>query len=144
MPSCILTKSYWALRLAFSSALMSGRYSIQEVGAKSQTRSPLKSCVSFLPLVSLRSALNFLEPIYGITHGDSWCSSCQQYHSDGWLRLVSGLVLLVGFLLTVLILAIIHLLFPNLNFISSLAIAACLTSTDPIVCAAIVGGSHIA
>ncbi|TFY83679.1 hypothetical protein EWM64_g332 [Hericium alpestre] len=31
-------------------------------------------------------------------------------------------------------------LFPNLSFISGLAIAACLTPTDPIICAAIVGG----
>ena len=34
---------------------------------------------------------------------------------------------------------IIHLLFPHLTFISSLAVAACLTPTDPIICAAIVG-----
>ena len=51
-------------------------------------------------------------------------------------------MLLVGFPLTILILAIIHALFPNLNFLSSLAIAACLTSTDPIVCATIIGRSH--
>jgi NhaP-type Na+/H+ or K+/H+ antiporter len=31
-------------------------------------------------------------------------------------------------------------LFPNLNFVSCLAISACLTPTDPIICAAIVGG----
>jgi len=35
--------------------------------------------------------------------------------------------------------AIIHGLFPNLGFISALAISACLTPTDPIICAAIVG-----
>ncbi|KAI0318264.1 Sodium/hydrogen exchanger family-domain-containing protein [Amylostereum chailletii] len=36
--------------------------------------------------------------------------------------------------------AFIHLLFPNLGFIAGLAISACLTPTDPIICAAIVGG----
>jgi NhaP-type Na+/H+ or K+/H+ antiporter len=36
-------------------------------------------------------------------------------------------------------LVITHALFPRLSFISSLAIAACLTPTDPIICAAIVG-----
>ncbi|KAG6907904.1 hypothetical protein DXG01_006959 [Tephrocybe rancida] len=33
-------------------------------------------------------------------------------------------------------------LFPNLTFLSCLAIAACLTPTDPIICAAIVGGKY--
>ncbi|KAF8638220.1 hypothetical protein AX17_002369 [Amanita inopinata Kibby_2008] len=36
--------------------------------------------------------------------------------------------------------ALIKGLFPHLNFISCLAIASCLTPTDPIICAAIVGG----
>ncbi|KAJ4468221.1 Sodium/hydrogen exchanger [Lentinula aciculospora] len=35
---------------------------------------------------------------------------------------------------------ILEALFPNLTFVSCLAIAACLTPTDPIICAAIVGG----
>lgn len=35
--------------------------------------------------------------------------------------------------------AIIYGLFPGLNYVSALAIAACLTPTDPIICAAIVG-----
>ncbi|KAF9531593.1 Sodium/hydrogen exchanger family-domain-containing protein [Crepidotus variabilis] len=35
---------------------------------------------------------------------------------------------------------ILSALFPKLNFVSCLAISACLTPTDPIVCAAIVGG----
>lgn len=39
------------------------------------------------------------------------------------------------------LLAIVHALFPNLSFISSLVVAACLTPTDPIICAAIVGTS---
>lgn len=42
----------------------------------------------------------------------------------GWI-IVAGLLLL---------------LFPHLNFISCLAISACLTPTDPIICAAIIGG----
>ncbi|KAI0051221.1 hypothetical protein FA95DRAFT_1554803 [Auriscalpium vulgare] len=35
----------------------------------------------------------------------------------------------------------IHILFPRLDFISALAISACLTPTDPTTCAAIIGGS---
>ena len=35
---------------------------------------------------------------------------------------------------------IIKALFPALNFVSSLAIAACLTPTDPVLAAAIIGG----
>ena len=38
--------------------------------------------------------------------------------------------------------AIIYVLFIPINFISALAIAACLTPTDPIICAAIVGTSY--
>ena len=38
-----------------------------------------------------------------------------------------------------LLLAFLRLLFPQLNFISCLAISACLTPTDPIICSAIVG-----
>lgn len=34
----------------------------------------------------------------------------------------------------------IHALFPALTFISALAIAACLTPTDPVLAAAIIGG----
>ncbi|CAK5263635.1 unnamed protein product [Mycena citricolor] len=37
--------------------------------------------------------------------------------------------------------AIMYLIFPNLAFISCLAVTACLTPTDPIICATIVGGS---
>ncbi|PBK89575.1 Sodium/hydrogen exchanger [Armillaria gallica] len=36
---------------------------------------------------------------------------------------------------------VLHVLFKDLNFVSCLAIAACLTPTDPIICAAIVGGN---
>ncbi|KAI0785588.1 Sodium/hydrogen exchanger family-domain-containing protein [Abortiporus biennis] len=42
----------------------------------------------------------------------------------------------------IIVAAIIFGIFPPLNFISSLAIAACLTPTDPIICAAIVGGKY--
>ncbi|KAI0644431.1 Sodium/hydrogen exchanger family-domain-containing protein [Trametes meyenii] len=38
--------------------------------------------------------------------------------------------------------AVIFVVFPPLNFISSLVIAACLTPTDPIISAAIVGGKY--
>ncbi|KAF7371551.1 Na-H-Exchanger domain-containing protein [Mycena venus] len=42
----------------------------------------------------------------------------------------------------VVVAAIMHGLFPNLVYISCLAIAACLTPTDPIICATIVGGKY--
>jgi NhaP-type Na+/H+ or K+/H+ antiporter len=38
--------------------------------------------------------------------------------------------------------AFIYAFIPNLNFLSCLAIAACLTPTDPILAAAIVGGKY--
>ena len=38
--------------------------------------------------------------------------------------------------------ALIYALIPNLNFLSSLAVAACLTPTDPILAAAVVGGKY--
>ena len=34
---------------------------------------------------------------------------------------------------------VIKALFPEYNFVSALAVAACLTPTDPIICAVIVG-----
>lgn len=37
---------------------------------------------------------------------------------------------------------LIYALVPGLNFLSSLAIAACLTPTDPILAAAVVGGKY--
>ncbi|KAJ3502864.1 hypothetical protein NMY22_g18440 [Coprinellus aureogranulatus] len=40
----------------------------------------------------------------------------------------------------VIVAGILRALFPTLSFISCLAISACLTPTDPIICAAIVGG----
>ncbi|OJT05088.1 hypothetical protein TRAPUB_4153 [Trametes pubescens] len=40
----------------------------------------------------------------------------------------------------VIVAAVVYVVFPPLNFISSLVIAACLTPTDPIISAAIVGG----
>ncbi|KAK0447897.1 Cation/H+ exchanger [Desarmillaria tabescens] len=40
----------------------------------------------------------------------------------------------------VIVAGILRALFSELNFVSCLAIAACLTPTDPIICAAIVGG----
>jgi len=36
--------------------------------------------------------------------------------------------------------AFIHVLFPKLDFVSSLVISACLTPTDPIISAAVIGG----
>jgi NhaP-type Na+/H+ or K+/H+ antiporter len=38
--------------------------------------------------------------------------------------------------------AFIYAFIPNLNFLSSLAVAACLTPTDPILAAAIIGGKY--
>ncbi|KAF8813569.1 Sodium/hydrogen exchanger [Phlegmacium glaucopus] len=40
----------------------------------------------------------------------------------------------------VIVAGLLRLLFPQLNLISCLAVSACLTPTDPIICAAIVGG----
>ena len=40
---------------------------------------------------------------------------------------------------TGLLLGLLRLLFPQLDFISCLAVSACLTPTDPIICSAIVG-----
>jgi len=37
---------------------------------------------------------------------------------------------------------LIYALIPGLNFLSSLAVAACLTPTDPILAAAVVGGKY--
>ncbi|KAI0689057.1 Sodium/hydrogen exchanger [Cytidiella melzeri] len=42
----------------------------------------------------------------------------------------------------VVVAAVIYGIFGPLNYISALAIAACLTPTDPIICAAIVGGRY--
>jgi sodium/hydrogen antiporter len=38
--------------------------------------------------------------------------------------------------------AVIYAIIPGLNFLSSLTIAACLTPTDPILAAAIIGGKY--
>ncbi|KAJ7182504.1 Sodium/hydrogen exchanger family-domain-containing protein [Mycena crocata] len=58
---------------------------------------------------------------------------------------VKGLLILVVPTMAfgwVIVAAILHGLFPGLVFISCLAIAACLTPTDPIICATIVGGKY--
>ncbi|KAJ6571106.1 Sodium/hydrogen exchanger family-domain-containing protein [Mycena capillaripes] len=58
---------------------------------------------------------------------------------------VKGLLILVVPTMAfgwVIVAAIMHGLFPNLGYISCLAIAACLTPTDPIICATIVGGKY--
>lgn len=44
--------------------------------------------------------------------------------------------------LTVLFLGLIYALVPGLSFLSSLVVAACLTPTDPILAAAVVGGKY--
>ncbi|KAJ6602276.1 Sodium/hydrogen exchanger family-domain-containing protein [Mycena sp. CBHHK59/15] len=58
---------------------------------------------------------------------------------------VRGLLVLVIPTMTfgwLVVAAIMHRLFPQLVFVSCLAIAACLTPTDPIICATIVGGKY--
>ncbi|KAJ7662437.1 Sodium/hydrogen exchanger family-domain-containing protein [Mycena rosella] len=58
---------------------------------------------------------------------------------------VKGLLILVVPTMAfgwVIVAAILHALFPDLAYISCLAIAACLTPTDPIICATIVGGKY--
>ncbi|KAG1771605.1 Sodium/hydrogen exchanger [Suillus placidus] len=42
----------------------------------------------------------------------------------------------------VVIASVIQVLFPQLNYVSSLCIAACLTPTDPVTCAAIIRGKY--
>ncbi|KAJ7648011.1 Sodium/hydrogen exchanger family-domain-containing protein [Roridomyces roridus] len=64
--------------------------------------------------------------------------SYMKKHAKGLLVLVVP-TMAIGW---VVVAAFIHLLFPNLVFISCLAIAACLTPTDPIICATIVGGNY--
>ncbi len=58
----------------------------------------------------------------------------------GWV-IVAGTSLLLQmlYMLTSNILGLINFLFPALNWISCLVVSACLTPTDPIICAAIVG-----
>ena len=41
-----------------------------------------------------------------------------------------------------LFIGMIRLLFPNLSFVSALAISACLTPTDPVLASAIIGGEY--
>ncbi|KAJ7268613.1 Sodium/hydrogen exchanger family-domain-containing protein [Mycena rebaudengoi] len=58
---------------------------------------------------------------------------------------VRGLLILVVPTMSIgwgVVAGIMKTIFPNLDFISCLAIAACLTPTDPIICATIVGGKY--
>ncbi|KAJ7466509.1 Sodium/hydrogen exchanger family-domain-containing protein [Mycena latifolia] len=58
---------------------------------------------------------------------------------------VKGLLILVVPTMAfgwVVVAGILHALFPDLVYVSCLAIAACLTPTDPIICATIVGGKY--
>ncbi|KAF7789588.1 hypothetical protein EIP86_000534 [Pleurotus ostreatoroseus] len=58
------------------------------------------------------------------------------HHAKGLLFMIVPTMAFGWIIVAGLIVAI----FPNLTFISALVIAACLTPTDPIICAAIVGG----
>jgi NhaP-type Na+/H+ or K+/H+ antiporter len=67
--------------------------------------------------------------------------------SIGW-GVVAGrlcIILIYGLAQTIrtIPVGIMKTIFPNLDFISCLAIAACLTPTDPIICATIVGSSDV-
>ncbi|KAJ3514637.1 hypothetical protein NLJ89_g2266 [Agrocybe chaxingu] len=66
-----------------------------------------------------------LPRAYMATHAKSLLAMVVPTMAIGWV-IVAGLL---------------RALFPQLNFISCLAISACLTPTDPIICAAIVGGT---
>jgi NhaP-type Na+/H+ or K+/H+ antiporter len=57
-------------------------------------------------------------------------------HSRGLLALVVP-TMAIGW---IIIAAFLHLLFPALDFVSCLMVAACLTPTDPVVCSVIVNG----
>ncbi|KAM5543223.1 hypothetical protein V8D89_003097 [Ganoderma adspersum] len=61
-----------------------------------------------------------------------------------WDRAKSLLVMVVPTMAFgwIVVAAVIFALFPSLNFVSALVIAACLTPTDPIISAAIVGGRY--
>ncbi|PIL33978.1 transporter [Ganoderma sinense ZZ0214-1] len=61
-----------------------------------------------------------------------------------WDRAKSLLVMVVPTMAFgwIVVAAVIFALFPQLNFVSALVIAACLTPTDPIISAAIVGGRY--
>ena len=57
----------------------------------------------------------------------------------GWFIVASMIAPVLLITASHLLQAVIYSLFPRLTFIPCLAIAACLTSTDPIISAAIVG-----
>ncbi|CAK5263608.1 unnamed protein product [Mycena citricolor] len=61
-------------------------------------------------------------------------------HAKGLLILVVPTMAVGWFVVA----GLIHVLFPKLEFVSCLVIAACLTPTDPIICASIVGGKYAA
>lgn len=64
----------------------------------------------------------------------------------GWVVVAGEVSLHIGLVIWLLLMnkeliAVIYALWPNLNYVSSLAIAACLTPTDPIISAAILSSS---
>jgi len=85
-----------------------------------------------------------LPKSYMVRHAKSLLAMVIPTMAIGWV-IVAGLYSLFSLYIykfTVL-LGLLRLLFPQLHFISCLAVSACLTPTDPIICAAIVGESSI-
>jgi hypothetical protein len=135
----------------FSSELLSGSQSVHMVEASSilgagLTRRMLlrwRLCELYWLLVSLLLALSFQSHIWRSMQRGSRSWSCLLWLLGGLLLRVSG----TGFFIDTRYLSecptvIMHGLFPSLSIVSCLAIAACLTPTDPIIAAAIVGKFH--
>ncbi len=111
-------------------------------GVVTSTSSLSKSCASLWPPVCLRSASNFSSLISRTMREVFWLWSSRPWRLVGLsLRVCLLLLRIYGIALTPLFRreGIVFAVFPNLNFISSMVVAACLTPTDPIISAAIVG-----
>ena len=86
-----------------------------------------------------------LPTSYMADHAKSLLAMVVPTMAIGWV-IVAGVYFLLAFyqriLKSTVLQGLLRLLFPQLDFISCLAISACLTPTDPIICAAIVGKSQ--
>ena len=140
--SCTSTKSSLELPVASYSALTAPTSSTLVVGARTSMSSHSKLCASRLRQAYSQSASSCLS----LTLRTTWWG-CSSWLSLQW-RLVglssrvrvyacSSVLHLYSHASTLV--AIVFVVFPPINFVSSLVIAACLTPTDPIISAAIVG-----
>lgn len=76
---------------------------------------------------------------YMAKHGKGLVAMVVPTMAIGWVTVASMRMLYYVNMPMTLLVGLIYLLFPQLDFISCLVIAACLTPTDPIICATIVG-----